>query len=105
MNASRPRNIPNPTSDLINGQPPLTPQTARRNVGSRQETTGRSPRRPGRPRGPERVALSVRVLPETDAKLTRAVEITGNNPQSIVEEALTLYFAKHKIRLDPPEQG
>jgi hypothetical protein len=53
---------------------------------------GRKARRVGRPRGPERVALTVRVLPGTDTRLTAAVEITGESPQYIVEAALTAYF-------------
>jgi hypothetical protein len=49
-------------------------------------------RRPGRPRGPERVALSVRIKPEIDQRLTTAVEHTNLGPQQIVEAALTAWL-------------
>ncbi|GAA2572830.1 MULTISPECIES: hypothetical protein [Streptomyces] len=65
---------------------------------------GRAPRRRGRPRGPERVPLSVRVLPATDRKLTVAVEQTGLNPQSLVEQALEAYFRRLKIEDPGPAQ-
>jgi hypothetical protein len=38
------------------------------------------------------VALSVRILPESDAGLTAAVEETGLGPQEIVEQALELWL-------------
>ncbi|MFB7619268.1 hypothetical protein [Kitasatospora sp. NPDC056181] len=60
----------------------------------------RAGRRLGRPRGPERAKLSVRILKENDDKLTRAVEQTGENPQDLVDQALRLLFAKLKIRDD-----
>lgn len=60
----------------------------------------RAPRRRGRPRGPERVALTVRILLSTDRKLTAAVEATGMNPQSIVEQAMEAHFRRLKIE-DP----
>jgi hypothetical protein len=53
---------------------------------------GKPRRRVGRPRGPERVALTVRVLAVTDDRLTEAVERTGQSPQYIVEAALAAYF-------------
>lgn len=51
-------------------------------------------RRRGRPRGPERVPLSVRILPATDDRLTQAVELTGQSPQYIVEAALEVYLKR-----------
>jgi hypothetical protein len=48
--------------------------------------------RAGRPRGPERVPLTVRILRATDDRLTAAVETTGQRPQQIVDEALTRYL-------------
>jgi hypothetical protein len=51
-------------------------------------------RRVGRPRGPERVPLTVRILSATDARLTAAVEDTGKSPQYIVDEALAEYLAR-----------
>ena len=66
----------------------------------------RAPRRRGRPRGPERVPLSVRVLTSTDRKLTVAVEQTGLNPQTLVEQALEAYFRRLKIEdPGPPSEG
>ncbi|MDQ0964596.1 hypothetical protein QFZ66_008564 [Streptomyces sp. B4I13] len=60
----------------------------------------RAPRRAGRPRGPERAPLSVRVLAANDRMLTVAVQQTGKNPQTLVDEALGLLFKKLKIE-DP----
>ena len=56
-------------------------------------TCGNRMRR-GRPQGPERVALSVRILADTDERLTAAVEVTEKNPQSIVDAALAEYLAR-----------
>jgi hypothetical protein len=53
---------------------------------------GKPRRRVGRPRGPERVALTVRVLAATDDRLTEAVELTGQSPQYIVDAALAAYL-------------
>ncbi|MCX4792652.1 hypothetical protein OG369_43535 [Streptomyces sp. NBC_01221] len=44
--------------------------------------------------------MTVRILKSTDRKLTVAVEETGLNPQSIVEDALEAYFRRLKIQ-DP----
>ncbi len=52
----------------------------------------RPPRRRGRPRGPDRVALSVRIRAELDARLTAAVDTTGLGPQEIVEAALATWL-------------
>jgi hypothetical protein len=49
-------------------------------------------RRVGRPRGPDRVALTVRILAATDARLTAAVEATGQSPQYVVDAALAAYL-------------
>lgn len=49
-------------------------------------------RRVGRPRGPERVALTIRILAATDKRLTAAVEQTGESPQYIVDAALSAYL-------------
>jgi hypothetical protein len=53
---------------------------------------GKPRRRAGRPRGPERVALTIRILAATDRRLTAAVEQTGQSPQYIVDAALAAYF-------------
>jgi hypothetical protein len=55
---------------------------------------GKRRRRVGRPRGPERVPLTVRILTATDERLTAAVEDTGKSPQYIVDEALSEYLAR-----------
>lgn len=52
----------------------------------------RLPRRAGRPRGPDRVPLTVRILRGTDERLTAAVEATGQSPQYLVDEALARYL-------------
>jgi hypothetical protein len=49
-------------------------------------------RRVGRPRGPDRVPLTIRILAETDDRLTVAVELTGESPQYIVDKALAGYL-------------
>lgn len=54
----------------------------------------RAPRRAGRPRGPERVPLSVRILAHLDERLTEEVERQEINPQSIVDQALAEYFTR-----------
>jgi len=53
---------------------------------------GKSARRPGRPRGPERTALTVRILTATNDRLTTAVDLTGDSPQYIVDAALAAYL-------------
>ena len=58
----------------------------------------RSHRRRGRPRGPERVKLSVRITAELDEQLSRAVDKTSLSPQYLVEEALTKYFRSLGIK-------
>lgn len=49
-------------------------------------------RRVGRPRGPERVALTIRILAGTNERLTAAVEMTGESPQYVVDAALAAYL-------------
>lgn len=49
---------------------------------------GQPARRRGRPRGPDRVALNVRIRRELDDRLTAAVDQTGQGPQDLVERAL-----------------
>ena len=52
----------------------------------------RASRRVGRPRGPDRVKLSVRITRDLDDQLSRAVDQTSMSPQYIVEEALAKHF-------------
>jgi hypothetical protein len=88
--------------DVISGSPgtggnagagaggPAVRQAARKagkNAGKRR-------RRVGRPRGPERVPLTVRILTAVDERLTAAVEATGKSPQYIVDEALGEYLKR-----------
>lgn len=40
------------------------------------------------------MALNIRVTVDLDARLTQAVEETGQSPQYLVEEALALLFAR-----------
>ncbi len=61
----------------------------------RQELCRQRPRRIGRPRGPERVSLSTRILVELDRAMDSAVEASGLSPQPIVEEALREWFVAH----------
>ena len=76
------------------GQP-----ASRKAVRKTSRKAGKGRRRVGRPRGPERVPLTVRILAETDERLTAAVEATGKSPQYIVDEALSEYLARLE-RLD-----
>lgn len=69
-----------------------TPASERASVAAHLKA--RPPRRRGRPQGPERVALSVRILMELDEQLTAAVETTGRGPQELVEDGLRLLFAQ-----------
>lgn len=78
---------------------------ARKKTPSSQRQKSRQPRRAGRPKGPDRVPLSVRILAETDARLTTAVEATGWNPQTIVDRALAQYLDTLKISADGMHGG
>ncbi|AZK98795.1 MULTISPECIES: hypothetical protein [Streptomyces] len=69
------------------------------------KAASRTARRRGRPRGPDREALTVRVLPATNRMLTVAVEETGLNPQTIVEEAMQAHFRRLKIQDPGPESA
>jgi hypothetical protein len=70
---------------------PVASRQAGRKTGRK---TGKRRRRVGRPRGPERVPLTVRILAATDERLTAAVEATGKSPQYIVDEALSEYLTR-----------
>jgi hypothetical protein len=67
---------------------------SRQAVRKTGKKAGKRRRRVGRPRGPERVPLTVRILAATDERLTAAVEATGKSPQYIVDEALSEYLAR-----------
>ncbi|MEV0693054.1 hypothetical protein [Streptomyces sp. NPDC050388] len=79
-------------------KPPAAPASAPASKGG-----ARPPRRRGRPRGPERVPVTVRILKSTDRKLTAAVEQTGLNPQTLVEQALEAHFRRLKVEDPGPE--
>lgn len=74
--------------------PPAGPVASRQAVRKTGRKTGKRRRRVGRPRGPERVPLTVRILAATDERLTAAVEATGKSPQYIVDEALSEYLTR-----------
>lgn len=65
----------------------ITGPRAGRKAGKNQQR-----RRVGRPRGPDRVPVTVRLMVETNDRLTTAVDSTGESPQYIVERALTAYL-------------
>ncbi|MFE6479675.1 hypothetical protein [Streptomyces rochei] len=108
-----------PASDPASGNPDESPAgTDAENEGEKPEPVtpaspkgpspsstrpSRAPRRRGRPRGPARVPLTVRILEQTDRKLTAAVDQTGLNPQTLVEDALEAYFRRLKIQDPGPE--
>ena len=64
----------------VSPEPPAAPSSVR------------PARRRGRPRGPDRVKLSVRIRTDLDEMLSEAVERTQLSPQYIVEEALARHF-------------
>jgi hypothetical protein len=64
------------------------------------KVAGKARRRVGRPRGPERVALTVRILAANDVRLTAAVDMTGQSPQYVVDVALSAYF--DALGIQPP---
>ncbi|OYP10067.1 hypothetical protein CFC35_41870 [Streptomyces sp. FBKL.4005] len=94
-------------SDSAHGNegPDPEPSAPRKPTARTPTGTSRPPRRRGRPRGPERVPLTVRILAANDRKLTAAVEQTGLNPQTLVEEALEAYFRRLKIQDPGPGSG
>jgi hypothetical protein len=65
-------------------------------AGGKARKGGGAPRRRGRPRGPERITLSVRILPELDARLTAECDAAGTGPQEVVEAALTAWLARRE---------
>jgi hypothetical protein len=71
-------------------------QTASETAGQKASADAGShagkPRRAGRPRGPKRVARTFRLLEATDERMTAAVEMTGQSPQYIVDDALSEYL-------------
>ncbi|WP_169749666.1 hypothetical protein [Streptomyces aureocirculatus] len=62
---------------------------------------GRRPHHVGCQRGPQRVAMSVRLLLEDDVRLDAALAQSGLYLQDGVTEALRLWFKKLKIPVSP----
>jgi hypothetical protein len=71
---------------------------SRKDVRKTGRKAGKRRRRVGRPRGPERVPLTVRILAATDERLTAAVDATGKSPQYLVDEALNEYLSRLEAR-------
>jgi hypothetical protein len=70
----------------------------RRKAGSAATSASRMrmglpPRKRGRPAGPPRVAMNVRVLLRTDQLVTEIGEATGKGPQQVADEAIAHYAA------------
>lgn len=61
---------------------------------SASRKSGAPARRRGRPRGPRRYTLSVRITAELDIRLSRECEASGDGPQIIVERALDEYLSR-----------
>ncbi|MBR7826246.1 hypothetical protein KDK95_08035 [Actinospica sp. MGRD01-02] len=62
-------------------------------------------RRIGRPRGPVRVPLTVRILAAHNERLTAEVAAQGLSPQYLVEQALAEYFARLDDQRDRDKEG
>ncbi|ASR00808.1 hypothetical protein [Streptomyces sp. 11-1-2] len=80
------------------------PDDGRAPKSSKSKAPRRPPRRRGRPRGPEREMLSVRILASNNRMLTVAVEKTDLNPQTLVDQALEAMYKRLKIEDPGPEQ-
>jgi len=78
--------------DVSNDSDSDSVETGKKTAGGRARKKASMKRRVGRPRGPDRMALSIRILASNDARLTAAVHSTGQSPQYIVDAALTSYF-------------
>lgn len=71
---------------------PIASVPASRTASAAASTGAGRARRTGRPQGPARVPLSIRILAANDARLTAAVSLTGQSPQYVVDTALAAYF-------------
>ena len=61
---------------------------------SASRKSGAPARRRGRPKGPLRFTLSVRIPAELDLRLSAECEASGDGPQVIVERALDEYLSR-----------
>jgi hypothetical protein len=78
--------------------PAAGPAASRPAARKAVKKAGKRRRRVGRPRGRERVPLTVRILAATDERLTAAVDATGKSPQYIVDDALSEYLSRLEAR-------
>lgn len=72
----------------------LVPVEAQASEPPEEAGEDRRPRRMGRPRGPVRIPLTVRILAAHDRRLTAEVSLQGLSPQYLVEHALSEYFER-----------
>jgi hypothetical protein len=75
---------------------PVAKKRAPATPTSRKEL-GLPPRKRGRPTGPTRVMMNVRVLLETDELVTAIGEAMGVGPQDVADAAIA-YYAQHLRR-------
>ncbi len=92
-NASVPAGTAKQVRTSTNRDEAAAPETAKSPAKRKKKSPAR--RRVGRPAGPARVALSVRILPRLDKGLTAAVTATGMSPQYVVEAALEEWLTRH----------
>lgn len=74
--------------------PPTTPPV----TISASRKSGAPARRRGRPKGPLRFTLSIRIPAELDLRLSAECEASGDGPQTIVERALDEYLSRQARR-------
>lgn len=86
--------LPEDDEDINVGDDVKQPKKPRAAVtpNSRKQL-GLPPRRRGRPTGPTRVMMNVRVLLETDRLVTEIGEETGMGPQDVADAAIAHYAA------------
>ncbi|MFZ3467502.1 hypothetical protein ACODT3_39935 [Streptomyces sp. 4.24] len=87
--------LPDDDEDILVGDSvrPSSKKAAASTPTSRA-SLGLAPRKPGRPAGPPRVMMNVRVLLETDELVTEIIEHTGlTGPQHVADAAIAHYAA------------
>lgn len=106
--ASDTSQLPDDDEDIKVGddvQAPKKKRTAATPTSRKQ--LGRPARKPGRPAGPTRVMMNVRVLLETDDLVTEIGTHTGMGPQHVADAAIA-HYAKYlrrtgKLSKEPEE--